>query len=73
MAVVAAAGSGFGLMGEASTATGSETPGRETQFGRWLNRHAPTARAAKSPASGHGALGERLASTASRGRCVGRH
>jgi hypothetical protein len=73
MAVVAAAGSVFGLMDEAITGTGSERPGRETQFGRWLSRHAPTARPARLPGRGHGALGERLASTASRGSRVGRH
>jgi len=69
MAVVAAAGS----RGDASTATDSETAGRETHFGCWLSRPTPTAGFAELPSWGHGALGERLASTASRGRRVGRH
>ena len=72
MGVVAVAGSRFGLMGEASTATGCETPRCDTHFGCVVGRHAPTARPAL-PASDHGALGESLASTASRGSRVGRH
>ena len=72
MAVVAAAGNRFGPMGEATTTTGCETPRRETHIGCVVGRPAPTARPAELPASGQGALGERLASTASRGRCVAR-
>ena len=73
MGVVAGAGSRFGLMGDASTARGCETPRRETHFGCVVGRHAPIAGFAELPSWGHGALGERLASTASRGRRVGCH
>ena len=73
MAVVAGAGRRFRLMGGASWATDSETPGRETHFGCWLSRPTATAGWRELLSCGHGALGERLASTASRGRRVGRH
>jgi hypothetical protein len=70
---VAAAGSGLRLMDGSSRATDSETAGRETHFGCWLSGPTPTAGFTELPSWGHGALGERLASTASRGRRVGRH
>ena len=73
MAVVAAAGRRVGLMGEASTATGNETPRGETHVECVLGRGAGTADFAELASWGHGALGERLASTASSGRRVARH
>jgi hypothetical protein len=73
MAVVAGAGRRFRPMGGASWAAESETAGRETHFGCWLIRLTPTAGWSELLSCGHGALGERLASTASRGRRVGRH
>jgi hypothetical protein len=68
-AVVAAAG----RRGDASTATDGETAGRETHSGCWLTRPTPAGGLAELASWGHGATGERLASTASRGRGVERH
>jgi hypothetical protein len=57
----------------------AKTSGRHTalgldgHIGRLLSRHTLTADFAELLSSGHGALGERLASTASRGRRVARH
>ncbi len=57
----------------------AKTSGRHTalgscaHFGRWLSRHTPTVGFAELLSCGHGALGERVASTASRGTRVARH
>ena len=61
-----------GAIRSAKTSERHTAVGLGTHFGRWLSRHRPTADFAELVLSGHGALGERLASTASRGRRVAR-